>query len=140
VHIGVGGFHRAHQAVYFDELARRGLADGWGLTGVGLHRPQMSEVMRAQDCLYLVVERGVRGTAARVVGAMGRYLYGAEQRPEVLDALSDPATRLVTLTITGNGYLLTPDGEFSVDDPLVASELEDPGRPATVFGYLVEAL
>ena len=140
VHIGVGGFHRAHQAVYFDELARRGLADDWGLIGVGLHRPQMSEVMRAQDCLYLVVERGARGTVARVVGAMGRYLYGPEQRPEVLDALSDPATRLVTLTITGNGYLLTPDGEFSVDDPLVASELEDPGRPATVFGYLVEAL
>jgi fructuronate reductase/mannitol 2-dehydrogenase len=58
----------------------------------------------------------------------------------VLDALSDPATRLVTLTITGNGYLLTPDGEFSGDDPLVASELEDPGSPDTVFGYLVEAL
>jgi mannitol 2-dehydrogenase len=140
VHIGVGGFHRAHQGVYFDELARRGLADGWGLTGVGLHSPAMGEVMKAQDCLYLVVERGAGGTTARVVGVMGRYLYGPDERPAVLDALSDPATRLVTLTITGNGYNLTPDGEFSVDDPLVASELEDPGRPETVFGYLVEAL
>jgi fructuronate reductase/mannitol 2-dehydrogenase len=71
---------------------------------------------------------------------MGRYLYGPQERAEVLDALSDPATRLVTLTITGNGYHLTSDGGFSVDDPLVASELEDPGRPETVFGYLVEAL
>jgi len=140
VHFGVGGFHRAHQAVYFDELARRGLAGDWGLVGVGLHRPQMGEVMRAQDCLYLVVERGSQGATARVVGVMGRYLFAPEERDAVLDALADPATRLVTLTITGNGYLLTPDGEFSVDDPLVASELEDPGRPGTVFGYLVEGL
>jgi fructuronate reductase/mannitol 2-dehydrogenase len=140
VHIGVGGFHRAHQAVYFDELARRGLAGDWGLTGVGLRSPQMGEVLRSQDCLYLVVKRGGEGSTARVVGVMGRYLYGPEQGDEVLDALADSATRLVTLTITGNGYNLTAEGEFSVDDPLVASELEDPGRPETVFGYLVEAL
>jgi mannitol 2-dehydrogenase len=140
VHIGVGGFHRAHQAVYLDDLAGKGLAGDWGLTGVGLRSPEMGQALRPQDCLYMVVERGARGTTARVVGAMGRYLYGPEERPAVLDALSDPGTRLVTLTITGNGYLLTPDGEFSVDDPLVASELEDPGRPETVFGYLVEAL
>src|SRR6195952_3626724 len=57
VHIGVGGFHRAHQAVYFDDLARRGTTD-WGLTGVGLHSPEMGQVLSAQDCLYLVVQRG----------------------------------------------------------------------------------
>jgi fructuronate reductase/mannitol 2-dehydrogenase len=140
VHFGVGGFHRAHQAMYFDELARRGLGDGWGLTGVGLHRPEMGEVMRAQDCLYLVVARGARGTTVRVVGVMGTYLFAPDQREAVLETLSDPATKLVTLTITGNGYLLSPDGDFSDDDPLVAAELEDPGRPDTVFGYLVEAL
>jgi fructuronate reductase/mannitol 2-dehydrogenase len=140
LHIGVGGFHRAHQAVYFDELARRGLADDWGLTGVGLRSPQMGDALCAQDCLYMVVERGAQGTTARVVGVMGRYLFGPQQRLAVLDALSDPATRLVTLTITGNGYHLTPEGEFAGDDPLVATELEDPGQPDTVFGYLVEAL
>jgi fructuronate reductase/mannitol 2-dehydrogenase len=140
VHFGVGGFHRAHQAVYFDELARRGLADGWGLTGVGLHRPEMGEVMAAQDCLYLVVARGAQVTTARVVGVMGHYLFAPDQREAVLETLSDPATKLVTLTITGNGYLLSPGGDFSGDDPLVAAELEDPGRPDTVFGYLVEAL
>jgi mannitol 2-dehydrogenase len=140
VHIGVGGFHRAHQAVYFDEIARRGLSTDWGLTGVGLHRPQMGEVMRAQDCLYMVVARGSHGVTARVVAVMGRYLFGPEEREAVLEALSAEETKLVTLTITGNGYLLTPEGEFSVDDPLVAGELEDPGRPGTVFGYLAEAL
>lgn len=74
----------------------------------------MGEVLREQDCLDLVVEHGGHSTTARVVGAMGCNLYGAEQSPEVLDALSGPATRLVTLTITGNGYLLSADGEFSV--------------------------
>jgi fructuronate reductase/mannitol 2-dehydrogenase len=140
VHIGVGGFHRAHQAVYFDELASRGLAGEWSLTGVGLHSPQMGQVMDTQDCLYVVAERGREAANARVVGVMGRYLYGPRQRTDVLEALTDPATRLVTLTITGNGYHLTAEGEFSDDDPLVAAELEDPGRPDTVFGYLVEAL
>jgi mannitol 2-dehydrogenase len=140
VHIGVGGFHRAHQAVYFDELARRGLAEGWALTGVGLRSPRMGEVLPPQDCLYLIVERGAGVTSARVVGSMIRYLYGGRQRAAVLDALSDPATRLVTLTITGDGYTVTPDGRFAADDPSVLAELRHPGRPETVFGYLVEAL
>ncbi|HYN96025.1 MAG TPA: mannitol dehydrogenase family protein [Pilimelia sp.] len=140
VHIGVGGFHRAHQAVYFDDVARRGLADDWGVTGVGLRSPQMGEVMRAQDCLYLVVERGARGSTARVVGVMNSYLYGPEQGPEVLDVLSDPATRLVTMTITGNGYLVDAAGVFAAGDPVVAAELAEPERPTTVFGYLVAAL
>lgn len=100
----------------------------------------MGEVLHAQDCLYMVVERGGDTSNARVVGVMGRYLYGPEQAGDVLDVLSDPATRLVTLTITGSGYNLDADGEFSVDDPLVAADLEDPGQPDTVFGYLVEAL
>ena len=60
VHIGVGGFHRAHQAMYFDELARRGAGRDWGETGVGLHSPQMGEVMSAQDCLYTVVNPRLR--------------------------------------------------------------------------------
>jgi fructuronate reductase/mannitol 2-dehydrogenase len=140
MHFGVGGFHRAHQAQYFDELARRGLGDGWGLTGVGLHSPQMGEVLNAQDGLYLVVERGAEKSRARVVGVMKRYLFAPEQPGEVLAGLADPDTKLVTLTITGNGYLLDEDGKFSVDDPRVAGELEHPERPETVFGYLVEGL
>jgi mannitol 2-dehydrogenase len=139
VHIGVGAFHRAHQAVYLDELARRGPADGWAITGVGLRSPAIGRVLRAQNCLYTVISRG-RDTSARVIGALTRYLYGARQPDEVLRALADPATRLVTLTITGSGYHLTPDGGFRADDPLTTAELVDPRRPGTVFGYLAEAL
>jgi hypothetical protein len=75
-----------------------------------------------------------------VIGVMDRYLFAPEQREQVLDALADPATHLVTLTITGAGYNLDAEGGFAVDDPTVAEEMEDPGRPDTVFGYLVEAL
>jgi fructuronate reductase/mannitol 2-dehydrogenase len=140
VHIGVGGFHRAHQAVYLDELARQGVTD-WGTVGVGLHSPQIGEVLADQDRLYLVVERAADGDDARVVGAMTRYLLGPEDPEAVLGALTDERTRLVTLTITGTGYRIDPhSGEFDADDVHVERDLEDPGSPATVFGYLVEGL
>jgi len=140
VHIGVGGFHRAHQAVYLDDLARRGVTD-WGLTGVGLHSPQMGEVLGDQDRLYLVVERDVDEDRARVVGVMGRYLFAPEDPDRVLAVLTDERTRLVTMTITGTSYRIDPHtGGFEADDEEIVSDLQDNGRPCTVFGYLVEAL
>jgi fructuronate reductase/mannitol 2-dehydrogenase len=140
VHIGVGGFHRAHQAVYLDELARRGTTD-WGVIGVGLHSREIGQVLADQDRLYTVVERAADGDRATVVGAMTAYLYGPDDPEAVLTALADERTRVVTLTITSTGYRVDAHtGEFDADDPHVARDLEDPGAPATVFGYLVEAL
>ncbi len=140
VHIGVGGFHRAHQAVYLDELARRGSTD-WGVTGVGLHSRAIGEVLADQDRLYTVVERADDGDRATVVGALTGYLYAPDDPEAVLTALTDECTRVVTLTITGTGYRIDAHtGEFDADDPHVAGDLEDPGNPETVFGYLVEAL
>ncbi|PWW20890.1 fructuronate reductase/mannitol 2-dehydrogenase [Geodermatophilus normandii] len=140
VHIGVGGFHRAHQAVYLDELARRGSTE-WGVVGVGLHSREIGEVLAGQDRLWTVVERAADGDRATVVGAMTRYLYGPDDPEAVLTALTDERTRVVTLTITSTGYRVDAhSGEFDAEDPHVASDLEDPGHPETVFGYLVEAL
>jgi mannitol 2-dehydrogenase len=104
VHIGVGSFHRAHQAVYFDALARRGLGDGWALTGVGLHRRDMKNALSAQDGLYTVLSRDTHGNQARVVGIITRYLFAPDKTQAVLATLVDETTRLVTLTITANGY------------------------------------
>jgi fructuronate reductase/mannitol 2-dehydrogenase len=78
VHIGVGGFHRAHQAVYLDDLARRG-DTAWGEIGVGLRSPAVRDALVAQDCLFTVVERGPRGDTARAIGSMIRYRYRAER-------------------------------------------------------------
>ncbi|HEX8646606.1 MAG TPA: mannitol dehydrogenase family protein [Thermoleophilaceae bacterium] len=141
VHISVGSFHRSHQAAYFDELASRGLADGWALTGVGLHRREMKETLDAQDGLYTVVERGPDGDTARVVGVITRYLFAPEETEAVLTALADASTRLVTLTITGAGYMLDLDtGAFAGDDPAVAEDLANPAAPGSAIGLVVEAL
>ncbi len=140
VHIGVGGFHRAHQAVYLDELARRGSTE-WGVIGVGLHSRAIGEVLTGQDRLWTVVERAADGDRATVVGALTRYLYAPDDPEAVLTALADERTRVVTLTITGTGYRVDAhSGEFDADDAHIARDLEDPGTPETVFGYLVEAL
>jgi fructuronate reductase/mannitol 2-dehydrogenase len=139
VHIGVGGFHRAHQAVYLDELARTG-ETGWGEIGVGLRSPALRDALVPQDCLYTVVERSGSGDTARVVGSMTRYLYAPDGPEAVLAVLTDERTRLVTLTITGDGYPVGDDGTFDATDEQVHADLEHPKRPETTFGYLAEAL
>lgn len=127
VHMSVGSFHRAHQAIYFDDLAQRGISRGWGLVGVGLHRRELRDALAAQDGLYTVVARGADGDVARVVGAIGRYLYAPEDGERVLAALADARTRLVTLTITGEGYRV--DGST-----------EHARGPRSALGFLVAAL
>lgn len=140
VHLGVGGFHRAYQAVYLDELARRGVTD-WGEVGVGLHHRDMQDALAPQDYLYTVVERDGHDESARVVGAMVRYLFAPEDPGAVLDTLADARTRLVTLTITKDGYTVDlVTGAFKADDPAVQADLTHPDRPTTAVGYLVAAL
>jgi mannitol-1-phosphate/altronate dehydrogenase len=126
VHMGVGGFHRSHQAVYFDDLAASG-ATGWGVVGVGIRRRRLGRVLREQDNLYTVVERGVHGSTARVIGSMVEYLLLADAPATVGARLRDPRTRLVTLTITGDGYRLP-------------GSLNDPDAHRWIFPLIVDAL
>jgi fructuronate reductase/mannitol 2-dehydrogenase len=119
VHMSVGSFHRSHQAVYLDDLARAGECD-WGIVGVGLRRPRLRAALAPQDGLYTVVTRGASGDEARVVGAMTRYLLAPEDRAAALEVLADERTAVVTLTITAGAYA---DGES-----------------AGALDYLVEAL
>ncbi|KJL26861.1 Mannitol 2-dehydrogenase [Microbacterium azadirachtae] len=107
VHFGVGNFHRAHQALYLDELASRGLADGWGICGVGVLPADavMRDALAAGDGVYTLVEQHPSGErAARQVGSISRYLFAPEELDEVLRVLAAPETRIVTLTITEGGY------------------------------------
>jgi mannitol 2-dehydrogenase len=139
VHISVGGFTRAHQLVYLDELAERGSTD-WGVVGVGLHSSTMRDALAPQDHLYTVVERDADAERARVVGAMVDYVYAPDAPERVLDLLADERTRVVTMTVTGTAYRIDPHtGEFTPDDE-ARDDLEHPHRPTSVFGYLVEAL
>ncbi len=141
VHFSVGGFHRAHQLLYFDEVAQRRISEGWGVVGVGLRSRTMKEALAPQDHLYTVVERSPDGERARVVGVMVDYHFAPDDPAGVLDLLTDARTRMVSLTITGSGYRLSPStGAFDADDVDIQADLRSPGSPRTVFGYLVEAL
>jgi fructuronate reductase/mannitol 2-dehydrogenase len=138
VHFGVGNFHRAHQAVYFDDLANLGLTR-WGITGIGFRTTRIRAALPPQDLLYTVLEQGATGSQARVVGALRRYIFAPERPARVLAALSAPRTRLVTLTLTGDGYPYDPAAGLVLDDDL-RRDLADPTRPSTAFGYLVAGL
>jgi mannitol 2-dehydrogenase len=135
VHIGVGAFHRAHQAVYFDDLADLGISSEWGVVGVGLHSPHIGRVLAAQDNLYSVLVRTAERDHARVIGIHTSYLFAPDDPARVLDVLAAPSTRLVTLTITGSSY-----ARRDRDDPEVLADVETPWAPASAFGYIVEAL
>ena len=144
VHFGVGGFHRAHQAMYIDRLMSDGLAGDWGILGVGVMPVDraMAEALGPQDGLYTLVVKHADGRLEpRVVGSIVGYLYAPDTPGAVLDALSAPATRIVSLTITEGGYNFNQvTHEFVGDDPAIVADLRSGATPATVFGYVVEAL
>nr|WP_231986567.1 mannitol dehydrogenase family protein [Mycobacterium sp. 852002-40037_SCH5390672] len=141
VHIGVGNFHRAHQAVYFDELAQRGVTRDWGITGVSLHHGRMKELLSEQDWLYTVVQRSHGRDAARIVGSICQMHYAREDQSAVLDALTDERTRMVTLTITGDAYCIDKrTGEFDPGRDDVRADMRMPNHFSTTWGYLAEAL
>jgi mannitol 2-dehydrogenase len=144
VHFGVGGFHRAHEAMYVDRLMDDGNALDWGITGVGLlpGDRRMHEVLHAQDCLYTLVVKDPDGTMhPRVIGSIVDYLFGPDDPEAVLRVMSDPRTRIVSLTITEGGYLVNQStGEFDADDPSIQLDLQPGAVPSTAFGYIVEAL
>jgi mannitol 2-dehydrogenase len=144
VHFGVGGFHRAHEAMYVDTLMESGEALDWGITGVGLlpGDRRMHEALHSQDCLYTLVVKDADGTMhPRVIGSIVDYLFGPDDPESVLRVMTDPTTRIVSLTITEGGYLVNQStGEFDADDPSIQLDLQADAVPATAFGFVTEAL
>ncbi len=144
VHFGVGGFHRAHQAMYLDALMNDGSALEWGITGVGLlpGDRRMHDVLHAQDCLYTLVVKDPDGTMhPRVIGSIVDYLFAPDDPERLLTLMTDPAIRIVSLTITEGGYLVNQStGEFDSSDPSIQADLRPGSVPATAFGYITEAL
>ena len=144
VHFGLGNFHRAHQAMYLDRLMGKGLAFDWGICGVGV-MPQdakMRDVMTSQDGLYTLVLKHSDGTLEpRVIGSISNYLFAPDDPSAVLDVMADPATHIVSLTVTEGGYNIDDEtGEFKTTSPGAVHDAEHPGEPTTAFGYIVEAL
>ncbi|MDR1934889.1 MAG: mannitol dehydrogenase family protein [Candidatus Accumulibacter sp.] len=144
VHFGVGGFHRAHQAMYLDALMNQGEALDWGIRGMGVMPAdaRMRDVLTASDGLYTLVVKYPDGRRdVRVIGSIVDYVYAPDDPAAAVEHLADPAVRIVSLTITEGGYNFHQvTGEFDLAGPAVAADLTHPERPGTVFGLVVAAL
>ena len=150
VHIGVGGFNRAHQAVYLDDVLsaperQDAMGDGtrWGECGLGLLSSdrRMQEVLRAQDFLYTVVERSPTERKARVIGSICDYIFAPDSPEEAIAKMTSPECRIVSMTITEAGYFIDQgSGKFEEDHPDVRFDLENPGTPRSFVGLICAAL
>ena len=148
VHIGVGGFHRAHQAMYLDRLMNAAQALDWGVCGLGVlpRDLAMRDALAAQDYLYtLVIKHPDGSTEPRVIGSIIDYVHAPDDPEAAVERLADPTIRIVSLTITEGGYNFNQaTGAFDSADPDVVHDLAAsrgaPGAPRSVFGLVVEAL
>ena len=143
IHIGVGGFHRAHQAVYLDHLLRRGEAQGWGICGFGVMEGdrRMRDALKAQDFLYTVVERSAEGATGRIIGSILDFVFAPEDPEAAMERLASEQTRIISLTVTEGGYFIDDGtGGFNAKHPLILADLENPQSPVTWLGYVLEAL
>ncbi|NCO03961.1 MAG: mannitol dehydrogenase family protein [Alphaproteobacteria bacterium] len=141
VHMSVGGFHRAHQAVYMDDVLSLFGGD-WGICGVGLLPNDLDNInaLKNQDGLYTVLERQASGDVARVIGSMVEVLHAPTETQKVLDKLSDPMTKILSLTVTEKGYCYKADGNLDQNNPLLQEDLKDLSAPKTAMGYIVAGL
>jgi mannitol 2-dehydrogenase len=144
-HIGVGGFHRAHQAAYTDALMNTGEGLDWGICGIGTRVDElpMRDALASQNHLYTLVELDDRpDTEVRVIGSLRDMLLVPRDGSEAVVArLADPAIRIVSLTITEGGYCLDDStGQFNASLPHIQHDLENPRTPISVFGLLCAAL
>lgn len=142
VHFGVGNFHRAHQAVYLDDLFNLGLDHDWALVGAGVRDGdvEMRRKLAGQDYLTTVVEQEAERTSARVTGAMIDFLPVGDVAA-VSEALADPKVRIVSLTVTEGGYYIDPASQrFDAAHPDIVADSVNPEAPRTVFGLILLGL
>ena len=142
VHFGVGNFHRAHQAVYLDDLFATGEGHDWAIVGAGVR--EADEAMRLklmeQNWLTTVVEQEAESSSARVTGVMIDYLQPGDSAA-VIASLTDPAVRIVSLTITEGGYYINPASQaFDPKHPDIVYDAEHIAAPRTAFGLILAGL
>jgi fructuronate reductase len=138
VHLGIGAFHRAHMAVYVDDLLPRD--PRWGIIGASLRRPDTRDALAPQDCLYTVAIRDASGTTNRVIGSILDILDANTQRDELIAYLADPRIRIVSLTVTEKGYCHDPaTGKLDPNHPDIVHDLANPRSPVSAPGLIVLA-
>ena len=140
IHLGIGAFHRAHQAVVIDDLLASGATD-WGIIGASLRSSDTYDALTPQDCLYAVAVRSGAGTEHRIIGAVLQTEVARTNPAHLIARMADPATRIVSLTVTEKGYCHTPQtGELNADHPDIVHDLAHPDAPRSAPGFIVAAL
>ncbi|CUH89769.1 Mannitol 2-dehydrogenase [Phaeobacter sp. CECT 5382] len=143
VHIGVGNFHRAHQAWYIHQLMQKGLAQDWAIVGAGV-RPYDAEMrnrLLEQDCLTTLIELSPQGASAEIIGSMIDYIATEPGNRGLVRQIAKPDIRIVSLTVTESGYFMDPiTGGFDAAHPDIQHDISNPDHPRSVFGAIVAAL
>lgn len=143
VHIGVGGFHRAHLAWYQERLNRLDPLQAWSIIGVGLLPGDVPGLaaLQAQQCLYTLTEADQFGESLITIAAIREVIAAAEEPESALAAMAAPTTRIISTTVTEGGYLYDFErGTFREDHPQVQQDIAHPDQPTGLFGYLRKAL
>ena len=138
VHLGIGAFHRAHQAVFTEDAIAAAGGD-WGIVGASLKQPGVPDTLAAQDNLYTVESLG-SVASYRVMGVIGGALFAPRDGAALLAALAAPSTHVVTLTLSEKGYCLAADGSLDFSHPDIAADIERPAEPGSAIGWLARAL
>jgi len=143
VHIGLGNFHRAHQAWYLHRLMQQGCALDWAIIGAGV-RPndaRMREHLLAQDCLSTLIELAPESSAAEVIGSMIDYLPIEENNGALINRMAAADIRIVAMTVTESGYFIDPaTKDFDQSHPDIVHDSQNPDTPRTAFGAIIAAL
>ncbi len=143
VHIGLGNFHRGHQAWYLHRLMQQGLAQDWAIIGAGVRGGDEAQRKRlaAQDYLTTLIELDPAGRSAEVVGSMIGFVPVQEDNGPLIDRMADPAIRIVSLTVTEGGYYIDPATKrFDATHTDIQHDATHPGSPRTAFGAMIAAL
>ncbi|MDN3628979.1 fructuronate reductase [Vibrio lentus] len=142
VHLGFGAFHRAHQALFTNEMLSKTNTD-WGICEINLFGGEdLIESLRAQDHLYTVAEKGAESTDVKVIGSVTESLHpNLDGIEAVLEKMAEPQVAIVSMTITEKGYCADPaTGKLDKNNPLVIADLANPTQPKSALGYIVQAL
>lgn len=140
VHLGIGAFHRAHQALYLDDLLARAGGD-WRILGISCRGPKVRDQLRPQDCLYTVLERGDSEPQMRLVGSIADIRVAAENPAAVIDAIARQSTHVISLTVTEKGYCRSPSGDsLDLQHPDIVHDLASPARARSALGLLAAGL
>jgi fructuronate reductase len=140
VHLGLGAFHKAHQAVFTDDALMRS-GGNWRIVGASLRSADVADSLNPQNGLYTLLERGQAGTSARIVGSIAAVIAANRDPTALLAAMTRPQTKIVSVTVTEKAYgIVRATGEVDTAHPAIANDLAGPENPVGILGFLTRAL